>query len=294
MGSRIYTNTTNMYLEIYKDLKQLIRFVNRLKDEKEDRFVEVCNRENNIEMEHYGYAACLYKIRRIEKNIKLVRDSEYISLFEAGYINLHQHRLLNLNTLEGLRLYLDEKLKHVEDLNLYTDEEEMLDFTFDYRVIELIDATKIAVSLEPNVKFNADRHYVVSKKKTLTVCARSLLGVSEVVRKAKELDAMALDALRYYIELLLEEFYDDSETINEVKWMLYELEKSQAYDIQALIENKWNLRASDIAIIISKFIPSLVYGYSGIIKDLHLGHSVDHRMERVMKTMIQDEMIKDK
>jgi hypothetical protein len=87
---------------------------------------------------------------------------------------------------------------------------------------------------------------------------------------------------------------DDSETINEVKWMLYELEKSQAYDIQALIENKWNLRASDIAIIISKFIPSLVYGYSGIIKDLHLGHSVDHRIERVMKNMIQDEMIKDK
>ena len=175
----------------------------RLKDDKEDRFVEVCNRETNIEMEHYGYAACLYKIRRIEKNIKIVRDAEYISLFEAGYINLHQHRLLNLNTLEGLRLYLDEKLKHVEDLNLYTDEEEMLDFTFDYRVIDLIDATKIAVSLEPNVKFNADRHYVVSKKKTLTVCARSLLGVSEVVRKAKELDAMALDALRYYIELLL-------------------------------------------------------------------------------------------
>lgn len=294
MGSRIYTNTTNMYLEIYKDLKQLIKFANRLKEEKEERFVDVCNREYNVEMEHYGYAACLYKIRRIEKNIKVIRDSEYINLFQAGLISLNQHRLLNLNALESLKMYVESKLTHVEDLNLYTDEEEMLNFSFDYRVIELIDATKLAVSLEPNIKFNADRHYVVSKKKTLTVCARSLLGVSEVIRKAKEIDSMALDALRYYIELLLEEFYDDSETINEVKWMLYEIEKNQSYDIEELINNKWNLKAGDIALIINKFIPSLVYGYSGIIKDLHLGHRVDQRIEKVMKFMIKDEMVKDK
>jgi len=294
MGSRIYTNTTNMYLEIYKDLKQLIRFVNRLKDEKEDRFVDVCNKEYNIEMEHYGYAACLYKVRRIEKNIKVIRDSEYINLFQSGLISLNQHRLLNLNAIESLKMYVESKLTHVEDLNLYTDEEEMLDFTFDYRVIELIDATKLAVSLEPNVKFNADRHYVVSKKKTLTVCARSLLGISEVIRKAKEIDSMALDALRYYIELLLEEFYDDSETINEVKWMLYEIEKNQSYDIEEMINNKWDLKAGDIALIINKFIPSLVYGYSGIIKDLHLGHKVDQRIEKVMKFMMKDEMVKDK
>lgn len=294
MGSRIYTNTTNMYLEIYKDLKQLIKFINRLKEEKEEKIVDVCNREYNIEMEHYGYAACLYKIRRIEKNIKVIRDSEYINLFQAGLISLNQHRLLNLNAIESLKMYVESKLTHVEDLNLYTDEEEMLDFSFDYRVIELIDATKLAVSLEPNIKFNADRHYVVSKKKTLTVCARSLLGISEVIRRAKEIDSMALDALRYYIELLLEEFYDDSETINEVKWMLYEIEKNQSYDIEELVNNKWNLKAGDIALIINKFIPSLVYGYSGIIKDLHLGHRVDQRIEKVMKFMMKDEMVKDK
>ena len=294
MGSRIYTNTTNMYLEIYKDLKKLIKYIDNLKELKEDRFVDVCNRESNIEMEHYGYAACLYKIRRIEKNLKVIRDSEYINLFQAGLISLNQHRLLNLNTLESLKTYVELKLNHVEDLNLYVDDEEMLDFTFDYRVIELIDATKLAVSLEPSVKYNVDRHYVISKKKTLTVCARSLLGISEVVRKSTEIDSMALDALRYYIELLLEEFYDDSETINEVKWMLYEIEKNQTYDIQELIERKWDLKAGDIAMIINKFIPNLVYGYSGIIKDLHLGHKADQRIEKAMKMMLNDMIVKDK
>ena len=43
-----------------------------------------------------------------------------------------------------------------------------------------------------------------------------------------------------------------------------------------------------------EMLKNVIYGYSGIIKDLHLGHSADRRIEQAMKFMVKDEMVKNK
>ena len=294
MESKIYTRTTNMFLEILKDLKQLDIYQKTLLQDGEKDFVSICNKETDFENKHVGYAAALYKIKRIENSIKKIRDSEYINIFQKGYINLNQHRLLSLDSLESFKDYVESKLNHVEDINLYTTEEETLEFVFDYKIIDLINMTKVAVNLEPSSKYVADRHYVIYKKKILASCARSLVGVSEVARRYQKLDSMALDALRYYIELLLEDLASDEETINELKWILYKTEKSQSYDIEELIDRRWDLKPTDIATLATKFMPNLVYGYSNIIKDLHFGSKIDKKLSEISKAMQKEEIVKDK
>ncbi|MBE6124149.1 MAG: hypothetical protein E7184_01210 [Erysipelotrichaceae bacterium] len=294
MESKLYTKTTNMYLEILKDLKQLSVYQKKLIEDNEIEFISICNKETDFENKHIGYAAALYKIKRIENSIKQLRDSEYINIFQKGLINLNQHRLLNLDSLDVFKEYVEGKLTHVEDVNLYTTEEETLEFAFDYKIIDLINMTKVAVNLEPSNKYVSDRHYVLYKKKLLASCARSLVGVSEVARRCQKLDTMALDALRYYIELLLEDLASDEETINELKWILYKTEKSQSYDIEDLISRRWNLTPLDIATLANKFMPNLVYGYSNIIKDLHFGTKIDKKLSEISKAMQREEIVKDK
>ncbi len=294
MESKIYTRTTNMYLEILKDLKQLVIYQKVLLEDSENEFLTLCNTENDFENKHIGYAASIYRIKRIENSIKNLKDSEYINIFQKGYISLNQHRLLNLSSLDSFKEYVLSKLTHVVDLNLYTTEEETLEFSFDYKIIELINMIKVAINLEPSNKYVADRHYVIYKKKILASCAKSLVGVSEVARRYQKLDNMALDALRYYIELLLEDLASDDENINELKWILYKTEKSQTYDIFDLIERRWNLTPLDIATLANKFMPNLVYGYSNIIKDLHFGAKIDKRLSEISKEMQKEEIIKDK
>lgn len=294
MESKIYTRTTNMYLEILKDLKQLVIYQKVLLEDSENDFLTLCNTENDFENKHIGYAASIYRIKRIENSIKNLKDSEYINIFQKGYISLNQHRLLNLSSLDSFKEYVLSKLTHVADLNLYTTEEETLEFSFDYKIIELINMIKVAINLEPSNKYVADRHYVIYKKKILASCAKSLVGVSEVARRYQKLDNMALDALRYYIELLLEDLASNDENINELKWILYKTEKSQSYDIFDLIERRWNLTPLDIATLANKFMPNLVYGYSNIIKDLHFGAKIDKRLSEISKEMQKEEIIKDK
>lgn len=294
MESKIYTRTTNMFLEILKDLKQLVIYQKVLLEDNENNFLTICNNENDFENKHIGYAASIYRIKRIENSIRNLKDSEYINIFQKGYINLNQHRLLNLSSLSSFKDYVLSKLNHVVDLNLYTTEEETLEFSFDYKIIELINMIKVAINLEPSNKFVADRHYVIYKKKILASCAKSLVGVSEVARRYQKLDNMALDALRYYIELLLEDLASDDENINELKWILYKTEKSQSYDINDLIERRWDLTPLDIATLANKFMPNLVYGYSNIIKDLHFGAKIDKKLSEISKEMQKEEIIKDK
>lgn len=294
MESKIYTRTTNMFLEILKDLKQLVIYQKILLEDNENDFLTICNNENDFENKHIGYAASIYRIKRIENSIRNLKDSEYINIFQKGYINLNQHRLLNLSSFLSFKDYVLSKLTHVVDLNLYTTEEETLEFSFDYKIIELINIIKVAINLEPSNKFVADRHYVIYKKKILASCAKSLVGVSEVARRYQKLDNMALDALRYYIELLLEDLASDDENINELKWILYKTEKSQSYDINDLIERRWDLTPLDIATLANKFMPNLVYGYSNIIKDLHFGAKIDKKLSEISKEMQKEEIVKDK
>ena len=157
----------------------------------------------------------------------------------------------------------------------------------------VVNLIKSAVKLEPTSSQPIDKHYIMSRKKLLTDCAKALIGISEVLRKYPTMTETSLDALRYYVELLLEDIEGDDETVKEIQWMLYKNDKKLNYDIEDMIARKWDLTAKDIATISTKALPSMIYSYVTLMRDMHLGFDADKALDAASRQM-EDEMVKSK
>ena len=293
MEYKIYTTTTNMYIRTYGDTKKVKKYKKEINDAGFNDFEYTCTSESNFAGSHVAYASALYRIRRIEDAIKKMKDTEYLSLAEKRYIIPNQHRLLNLQYLNSFSDYVDAKTAKVEDLQSYEKEDIMFNFTADYKVIDLVNLIKSAVKLEPTNNQVIDKHYIMSRKKLLTDCAKALVGISEVLRRYPKMTETSLDALRYYVELLLEDIEGDEETVKEIQWMLFKTDKKLNYDIEDLISRKWDLSAKDIATISTKTLPSMIYSYVSLMRDMHLGFDADKALDAASRQM-EDEMVKSK
>lgn len=293
MEYKIYTTTTNMYIRTYGDVKKVQKFKKEITSAGYNDFDYTCTSESNFAGSHSAYAAALYRIRRIEDAMRKVKDTEFVNLVEKRYVLPNQHRMLNLQYLNSFGDYVDNKVAKVDNLSAYDKEDVMYSFTADYKVIDLVNLVKAAIKLEPTDKQPIDRHYIMARKKLLTDCAKALVGISEVLRRYPKMTDVSLDALRYYIELLLEDLESDDETVKEIQWMLFNNDKKLDYDIEDMIARKWDLTAKDVATISTKTLPNIVYTYSALMRDMHMGFEADKALDAASKHM-EDEMVKSK